>query len=100
MADLNPNPNSRRILTEMTQLRQRHPQITPITPIGYGQYHLAVTGGCAASKSGDQTKLRTQPLPRGGTYCIQSADEIFYNTARWTNQKNPTTAIVAEHAGT
>jgi len=37
--------------------------------VGYGQNHLAVAGGCAASC--EYCLRRTHPLPRGGSDCIQ-----------------------------
>ena len=40
--------------------------------VACGQYHLAIAGGCEARLSGSQIALRTHPLPRGGTDCIQA----------------------------
>jgi len=41
------------------------------TWLGYGQYHLAVAGGCEANVMIDKVGLRTHPLPRGGTDPVQ-----------------------------
>jgi len=38
--------------------------------LGHSQNHLAVAGGCAASLN-RSASLRTHPLPRGGSDCIQ-----------------------------
>src|SRR6476619_8366575 len=35
------------------------------------QYHLAVAGGCEARIDQLRLRLRTHPLPRGGTDCFQ-----------------------------
>ena len=45
-----------------------------LVEVGPGQYHLAVAGGCAAFWRRDEPvagRLRTHPLPRGGTDPVQ-----------------------------
>src|SRR6185295_16592836 len=41
--------------------------------VGHNQYHLAVAGGCkrSAPVATRARWLRTHPLPRGGTDCVQ-----------------------------
>jgi ligand-binding sensor domain-containing protein len=52
--------------------------------LGPGQYHLAVAGGCAAfRRCSDKlaTRLRTHPLPRGGTDPVQQRLQIIAGRA-------------------
>ena len=60
--------------------RKVYPQITQrdgaAIKLGTSQYHLAVAGGCEASDQNPRTKLRTHPLPRGGTDCSNESLQI------------------------
>src|SRR5689334_1873932 len=46
------------------------------TSLGSGQYHLAVAGRCAALSECVALRLRTHPLPRGGTDPTQAETEL------------------------
>src|SRR6185295_16727602 len=59
-------------------------------------YHLAVAGGCGA-KIQSSNRLRTHPLPRGGTDCIQVTAVLLADS--WSARKkreSEKSAIMAE----
>jgi len=43
--------------------------------LGYSQNHLAVAGGYAVGSN--PNRLRTHPLPRGGSDCIQVSHNLY-----------------------
>src|ERR1043165_1499307 len=51
--------------------RSRVKVILEFLLVGYSQNHLAVAGGYVVDALRDQ-RLRTHPLPRGGSDCIQA----------------------------